>query len=432
MSKKKQPVKKDIFKEEEPVITDGMKQHMKYLVGLSILTKIIIVFLTVFVLGSIMDMYTITYYYDHAVAIFHGSYPYISYYYEYPILVFVPTLIALIPSLIFNSVTIFMVTFSVLMIVCDCVTTICIYLIARKIWNDSKKAFIAACIYITAISTAYFVMIDYGALPSALLMLGLTIVFYEKEIFGFTRFNEYFAIILGYFAKVFPIIALPFIVLYKSQSTSLKQEIITALKTIIPVSLLLLLPTFIFNPSSTLKTYLPARLDIGYFPNTIIWTLHVWLHDIFKLNITIDSVLMFIYICMGVGLLALGYAALKYKKQEPVVLVKFILCAIMIIVLSFKVRSPSYILWFTPLVCILIADNIYKIGLFYVVQILAYIEFPLTFWMLWTNVEYTNPLYSGNWYLALILFTLEFSALLLLTWFAIEPVKLYNHIFKSS
>jgi hypothetical protein len=415
--------------QKENVITEGMKYHLKYLMGLSIAAKIAIVVLTVFILGSGMDMYTINYYYEHAIGVFQGSYPYISYYYEYPILSFVPVVIALIPSLLLNSVALFMITFSILMVICDCITTACVYLIARKIWDNSKTAFIAAFIYITAISTAYFTMIDYGALPSALMMIGLTILFYGKDILSFTHLNEYSALTFGYFAKVFPIIALPFVVLHKSKSTSLKEEIVSALKIIVPVSLVLIVPTLIFNPASTLKTYLPARMDIGYFPNTIIWTLHVWIHDIFKMNITIGNVLVLVYACMAISIITLAYFAFKYKQQNNLMLLKFILCGIMIIVLSFKVRSPSYILWFTPLLCILIADKTYKIGLFYLFQILAYIEFPLTFWLLWTNIEYTNPIYSTNWYLALILFTLEFGVLLTVTWLAVEPIKMYKEIF---
>lgn len=174
------------------------------------------------------------------------------------------------------------------------------------------------------------------------------------------------------------------------------------------------------------------RLDIGYFSNTIIWTVYVWLHDIFGINIAMGDVLLFIYICMGIGLVTIFYFAFKYQKQEPVVLLKFILCAIAIIVLSFKVRSPNYILWFAPFICILIADNIYKIGLFYITQLLAYIEFPLTFALLWDNTKYTNAIFSTDWYLALLLFTLEFSTLLILIWLAVEPVKLYKQIFKEN
>jgi len=181
-----------------------------------------------------------------------------------------------------------------------------------------------------------------------------------------------------------------------------------------------------------IKTYIPTRMDIGYFPNTIIWTLYTWLHDVLHFDVTMDYVLGFVYICMVISLLILFYVALIYKKQDPVMLLKFILCAIMIIVLAYKVRSPQYVIWFTPLICILIADNIYKIGLFYITQILGYIEFPLAFGALWTNIEYTNPIYSTNWYLALILFTIEFSALLLLGWFTIEPVKIYKSVFTKT
>jgi flagellar biosynthesis protein FliQ len=409
-----------------------IKSHIKYLIALSFLAKLCVILLTTVVLGSYMDLYLMHYYYEHTISNLQGSYTYISYYYEYPILIFIPSIIALIPSLILNSEMVFALVFASLMIICDCVTTICIYLISYKIWNSPKKAFVAAGIYLTAISTVYFAIIDYGAFPTSLLMIGLTLLLYSEVTPKWARLNEYAAIVLGYFSKIFPIIALPFIILYKSRSTSLKHEIVSASKVIIPVSLLLFVTLFIFNPGSVFKTYFPARVDIGYFPNTIIWTLHVWLHDIFHINITIDTVLLFVYTCMIVGGLILFYSALKFKKQDPVILLKFILCGIMLIVLSFKVRSPSYILWFTPIICILICDNIYKIGLFYAIQVLAYIEFPLTFWSLWTNIEYTNPIYSTEWYMALLLFTFEFLLLLLLTWVAIEPVKLYKQIFKNA
>lgn len=427
MSKKRN--KKEVI--DKPLISDGMKQHIQYLIGLSLMSKLFLFILTVFILKSGMDTFGIMYYYDHAVSVFNGSYPYISYYYEYPLLSFVPVIIALIPSLLVNnSILLYVLIFSILMIICDCITTACVYLIARKIWNDPKRAFISACLYISAISAAYFVMIEHSAFSECLLMIGLTLVIYEKDAFK-NYVNGYFALICGYFVKVYPIVALPFVILHKSRSTSLKQEIVSTLWAIVPVSLVLFVPLYILNPES-IKTFIPARMDIGYFPNTIIWTLHVWLHDIARINITIDTVLTFVYICMGLAFVILFYSAFKYKKQDSLILIKFVLCAIMIIVLSFKVRSPQYVVWFTPFMCILIADNIYKMGLFYFTQILAYIEFPLTFGLLWTNIEYTNPIYSTNWYIALILFTLQFSGLIVLTWVAIEPVKLYKTIFKSS
>jgi hypothetical protein len=113
-------------------------------------------------------------------------------------------------------------------------------------------------------------------------------------------------------------------------------------------------------------------------------------------------------------------------------LLKLILCAIVIVTLATKVRSPGYVLFFISLICILIPDDLYKIGLFYAMQILGFIEFPLGFWKLWTNVEYTNPIYSTNWYLTLMVFTLELLSLLILVWLIVEPVKMYKEIFKEA
>lgn len=429
MSKKKRGKQEEMPPE---LITAGMKQHLKYLVGLSILAKVAIIIVTVFILGSMMDTYAISYYYEHAITIFQGSYPYISYYYEYPILIFIPVTIALIPSLLLNSITAFIITFSILMIICDCISTICVYLIARKIWNDSKKAFISAFLYITAFWAAYFAIIDFNSFATCLFLIGLTLLLYGRKIFEVFGLTDYSALVLGYFTKIFPIIALPFVVLYKSRSTSLKEEIISVLKVVIPISLVLFVPIFIFNPLDTLKTYIPTRIDVGCTPNTIFWTVYVWLHDIFNIAITLETVWSCIYACIIIGLLILVGIAFKYKYQDPATLLKLILCAIVIVTLATKVRSPGYVLFFTSLICILISDSLYKIGLFYVMQILGFIEFPLGFWRLWTNVEYTNPIYSTNWYLTLILFTLELSSLLILMWVIVEPVKMYKEIFKEA
>jgi len=216
------PKKKQSKREE---LTSGMKQHIKYLIGLSLISKLFLFILTIFILKSGMDTFGMMYYYDHAISIFNGSYPYISYYYEYPLLSFLPVVIALVPSLLFNSVLLYVVIFSLLMIVCDCITTTCVYLISRKIWDDPKKAFISACLYISAISAAYFVMIEHSAFSECLLMIGLTMVIYGKDVVKNNSIvNDYFAFICGYFVKVYPIVALPFVVLYKSKSTSLKQR----------------------------------------------------------------------------------------------------------------------------------------------------------------------------------------------------------------
>ena len=431
MSKKKHSKKE----ETEGLITPGMKQHLKYLVGLSVFAKICIVIFTIFIVSSGMDMFAVNYYRENTLNFFSpGHVPYIDYYYEYPILLVIPVGIALIPSLVLNSVLAFMVAFCILMTICDTITIICIYLIARKVWDNSRTAFIAACVYMTGLAVQYFAIIDYSSVAVMLMMIGLTIVFYGKErITKYSWVSDNLFTVLGYFMKFFPLLISPFIILYKSKTTSLKQEVISFLKLALPFAIILIGPTLIFSPWATIKTYVPLRLDAGtvtgYFPNTVIWSLYVWLHDVFNMAVTMDNVFVFVYACMIISLCALLYAAFKSKQQDPAMLIKFALCTLVIIVLSYKARSPGYIMWFLPLACILIADNIYKIGWFYVTQILTYLVFPLSFWILWTNAGWVNPMYSANWYLTLILLTLESSSLIILTWVAVEPVKMYKKIF---
>ena len=100
---------------------------------------------------------------------------------------------------------------------------------------------------------------------------------------------------------------------------------------------------------------------------------------------------------------------------------KFVLCAIFFLVFFTKFHSPQYIVWFTPLLAILVADDIVKTGLFYVSQLLAYIEFPLMFRNWYTNLEYTNPTGSSGWYFTLAFFTVEYIVFIALMYYTVRP-----------
>jgi hypothetical protein len=88
-----------------------------------------------------------------------------------------------------------------------------------------------------------------------------------------------------------------------------------------------------------------------------------------------------------------------------------------------KFHSPQYIVWFTPLLCLLVADDIYKVVLFYIVQVFAYIEFPLMFGSFYTNLEYTNTVGSSGWYITLVFFTLQYLVILILVISIIRPPR---------
>lgn len=395
--------------------TKVVRNHIIILIIASLLTKFFVLFVTTMIFHSFIDYFDFGFYLEHALMIVQGQLPYLNYNFDYPLLIFVPILIALMPALFFHDALVFVYTFQILMALCDLIIILCIYFIALRIYNE-RTAFIAALIYATAFATAYFVLTKYDAFPTSLLMLGVLFTVYGMNMKG------YLSIGIGFFAKIFPAIAFPFFILHNSKKTSLKNEVITVFKVMIPLLVIFLLPFLVIRPDA-IRTYLFATgATVGVYANTATYTLYSWLNEIGHLGILPESVSIVMYVLMGIIILYLLYTSFVDTVKRPVTLVKTLLCAFITVILFTKFHSPQYIVWYTPFLCLLVVDDIFKIILFYIVQILAYIEFPLMFGGFYTNQEYTNPAGSYGWYLTLLFFTLQYLVLLILV-FAIIHKK---------
>ena len=399
------------------------KRHMAILVVASILAKLAVLFITTVIFRSFIDYFDIGVYLEHTQLLLQGQFPFTSAF-QYPVLVFVPLVIAMVPTLIFQNAMAFVYSFQALMVICDIVTILCVYLVGLRLWNE-RTAFYGGLIYAGAFSAAYFVLTKYDAFPTSLLMLAMLFSVYRHEMKGYAVST------LGFFTKVFPVLALPFFVLYNAKRTSLKQEILSAAKVVIPISLVLFLPLFVISPE-TLKIYIPVRSELGYYSNTLTFTIYSWIHDVFRIGISLDLISACMYIGMGVSILALLYAAWAIPGRDPKLLTKLILCAIILVVICAKVRSPQYIVWFTPLLCLLAADDFRKIVSLYIFQAFAYLEFPLMFGAFYTALTYTEPALSGGWMTTLIVFTLEYLALFVCLWFVVNPAEIFRRVRQAS
>jgi hypothetical protein len=393
--------------------TEVVRNHIILLIIASLFTKFFVLFVTTMVFHSFIDYFDFGFYLEHAMMIVQGQLPYLNYNFDYPLLIFVPILVALMPALFFHDALVFVYTFQILMVLCDLIIILCIYFIALRIYNE-RTAFLAALIYATAFGTAYFVLTKYDAFPTSLLMLGVLFTVYGMNMKG------YLSIGIGFFAKIFPAIAFPFFILHNSKKTSLKNEVITAFKVMIPLLVIFLLPFLVIRPEA-IRTYLFATgATVGVYANTATFTLYSWLNGIGHLGILPDSVSVVMYVLMGIIILYLLYSSFVDTVKRPVTLVKTLLCAFITVILFTKFHSPQYIVWYTPFLCLLVVDDIFKIILFYIVQILAYIEFPLMFGGFYTNQEYTNPVGTYGWYLTLLFFTLQYLVLLILVFVIIH------------
>lgn len=393
---------------------DTVKRHIIALVLLSLVTKGLVLVVTPVIFRSFVDLFDLGYYLQTAQLLLQGQVPYVSFGFDYPPLVFLPIAIALIPALVLQSGQAFISAFQLLMVLCDLGTLLCVYFIGLKIW-DERTAWYAGLVYATAFSAAYFVLTKYDAFPALLLMGAILFTVYGMKVHGYASAT------LGFFAKIFPAVAIPFMVLHNAKGASLKEEVITAAKVILPFALVLFIPFLLLRPDY-LNTYLFATgASVGVYASTATYTLSTWLHDVAHLGLSAGTVSLFMYLLMGLVMILLLWIAWKDRRKSPVTLLKLTGCAIFAFVLFSKFHSPQYIVWYTPFLALLVAGDLLKTGLFYLVQALAYIEFPLLFGSFYVNLNYLKPAGSGGWYLTLLFFTLEYLALILLFFLALRP-----------
>ncbi|MFA5332014.1 MAG: hypothetical protein WC342_06515 [Methanoregula sp.] len=393
---------------------DLIKRHLAYLVIITILAKFLILFVTTSVFHSFVDYFDFQYYIQSAVNIIQGQMPYVDFGFDYPPLALIPILIAFVPAYLTQSGDVFVLAFQCLMVLCDIVIVICIYCIGLKLYNE-KTAFIAAFLYTSAFSVAYFVMTKYDSYPTCILMLAVLLTVYRSE------FRGYIAVVAGFLAKIFPVISLPFLVLYNAKSTSLKQEIVRFAKIGIPVGVVCLVPILILKPGIILSYFSGSLIRSDVYVNTATYTLYEYLNAILHTGISLAAVSTFMYAIMALFLLFFVAVAWIEPKKDTRLLVKLLAISIFVVIFCMKYHSPQYVVWFTPFVCLLVADSLYGIILFYATQVITYIEFPLAFGTLYLNGNYVGESGTSLWYLALVFFTINFAAYLLLMYVAVKP-----------
>lgn len=362
-------------------------KHRNLLIFTSVITKIFIVL-------KFVDMHDYDIYYRAILNIVQGALPWASgVNFYYPPLSVLPMIIAFMVSLV-GGANGFILTMWTLMIVCDAVTTLCVYYIAMKLYSE-QIAFIAAMLNATAISSAYFVVYRFDAFPTCLAMLAvLTTVYGDKT-------KGYLLTVAGLFTKVWPILLYPFLWIYNSRDNSIIVEGRER------AFWFLLAGSLIFG----LMIWIGYNKFLEYsdtvYCNTIPYTVFQYL-QIMGVSIPFGIISNVFRIISIIIILCSIYYMYKHP-QTLTLLLKLILLTLMATIFFSQYRSPQYIVWFSPFAALLIANDIWGIVGYICVQILAFIEFPLVFYTLYVNNHYTSPLALG-------FFTVFFITCGLLLW----------------
>jgi len=369
-------------------------KHRNLLILTSIATKIFIIFLVTIALHSFLDMHDYIIYYQAVQNIFHGYLPWASGVdFNYPPVAILPMVISYIISIALGSFG-FLISMWVLMIVCDIVTTLCVYYIGLKLFSE-QVALIAGMLNASALSVAYFVLTRFDAFPTCLAMLAVLTTIYGEEVKG------YAASIAGLFTKIWPILLYPFFWIYNSRHTSLVIEgkkrafwFLLAGAAVFGVMIWAGYNKFLVYASMVYCNTVPYTI-FQYFQMAGIGIPFGIIAKIFQ---TLTVVII------------LGALYLMYIRPKTIaLLLKLILVTLMVTIFFSQYRSPQYIVWFSPFAALLVANDIWGILVFIGVQVLALIEFPFAFWTL-----YVNDHYISSW--ALVFFSIFFLACGLLLW----------------
>jgi hypothetical protein len=355
--------------------------------------------ITVFFIKTFLDTFDMGLYYQAMQNVFSGMLPWAnSVDFRYPPLTIVPTALSYLASLAMGGQGWFLLSMWILMIGCEIITVFCVYWIARKMYPE-YTAFIAALLTATAISSTYFTITKYDAFPTCLMMLAILFTVYDDKAKG------YLMCVAGLFAKLFPIGAYPFMWIYNSRDTSLIQEGKKRAFWIAGISAALLAVFWVLGYNRFLEYASESYCD------TILYLISQCL-SIAGINFPFPILSdMFRFLTVIAILLIVWWAVTGPKTIAR--MIQCILLSLLIVVFFSQYRSPEYIVWFTPLIALLLADSYWGIALFTAIQFIEYINFPWGFYRIWTNPAYTSP-----W--AIPFFTIYFLIYGVLIWYLIK------------
>ena len=365
------------------------------LLVVSVLVKIIIFFSSLY---APFDAVTgdIELYYDYASMVASGQIPYLDFSLEYPLFFFIPILIAYIPVLISQNLATYMFSYMAFMYVMDLAMLVCIYFIALNFFGP-KKAFLCGFLYATAISAAFYVPITYDIIPIFLLVFSILLYLYGKTM------SAYISVASGALAKWFPVLAIPFIFVHglknQARSSDTKKGILLS----IFLFLVFTIPFVVLNWDGFLFTY-TFNLSRDVQTHSLIYYGEVISRFFsFEQNFVFLSFVLLLF--TEILLLVVYY---RYLDDKISTLFCTIFLSVFFFVILNKNFSASYIVWLTPFLAILLVQSYHRIILFYLTQIIIYVETPLLFRIVYGRGKSYDVLENSLPSFSFVFYTIKF------------------------
>jgi len=401
-----------VFKENKNLLrlTDSRAlQNLLVLIGISVLVKYILFFSSLY---APFDSVTgdILLYYHYAGLVVGGQIPYADFLLEYPPLLFIPAIIAYIPTILLHSFSLYLFSYMTLMYIFDAATLICVYFIARDFYGN-KKAFLCGFLYVTAIAAAFFVPLTYDIVATFLLILSF-FLFLNRNIVA-----AYFTATFGFLTKWFPVFTFPFYTIYAIK----KQRDIVKVRNGILLSILAVLvvsvPFALLNWKGFLFTY-TFHLNRSIQTHSMIYYGDAISH--FFLNGEYFSPFSLVLLIVAeTGLIFWYY---RYMDMEYQSLCYALFLSVFFFILFNKVFSASYIVWITPFLALFLAHSPRHILLFYLSQLVIYIETPLLYGVVFGDGKPYYVIEQNFLSFSFVFYSIKFLILAVVLWIIMRDI----------
>jgi len=340
-----------------------LKNDLIILAFTGLVVKLIVISVALPALEQILtgDM---TLYYWYTDSIFHGRFPYISFYAEYPQLFFIPLIIAYLPLLTGPDFNGFLFTFGTMNLLFDLGTLACVYILAARFFGQAH-AFRAGLLYATAFSTAFFIPILFDIIPTFFLVFSLCCFIHGKEM------ASYLSAATGVLLKWFPFACFPVFFLSNLKNGRDLKNFWKGVTISILAAAACMLPFVLLNAGKFIETYRfhivrqPEAHSFVYYLDTILSLFHVQAPG------NLFLIIMVFAECL------LLYWYFRYLDGSDLTLIYVLFLSVLIFFLCNKVMGTYYLVWLTPFLAILLLGSLRHLVLFYAVQVIMFLETPV-------------------------------------------------------
>jgi hypothetical protein len=131
--------------------------------------------------------------------------------------------------------------------------------------------------------------------------------------------------------------------------------------------------------------------------------------------------------------LILIYWYFRYLDGQPLTLMYLLFMALLLFVLINKVFSACYLIWLTPFLAIILMHSPRRILLFYLAQVIIYLETPVLFGIVYGPLTfgadpklYYSVLDNSIPSFSFIFYTVKFAIFFAILWVCIKDVRQQN------